>query len=29
MNFEFSDDIKVLKQRIREFIDNEVDPHAM
>lgn len=29
MNFEFSDDIKVLKQGIREFIDNEVEPHAM
>lgn len=29
MNFELSEDIKLLKQGIREFIDNEVDPHAM
>lgn len=29
MNFELSDDIKLLKQGIREFIDNEVDPYAM
>ncbi|MGW8428102.1 acyl-CoA dehydrogenase family protein [Peribacillus simplex] len=29
MNFELSDEIKSLKRGIREFIDNEVDPHAM
>ncbi len=29
MNFELSDEIKSLKQGIREFIDNEVDPHAL
>ncbi|MGE7121635.1 acyl-CoA dehydrogenase family protein [Peribacillus sp. NPDC046944] len=29
MDFEFSDDVTLLKQGIREFIDNEVEPHAM
>ena len=29
MGFEFSDDTSLLKQDIREFIDNEVEPHAM
>ena len=29
MNFELSEDIKLLKEGIRDFIDNEVDPQAM
>ncbi|RLL46884.1 acyl-CoA dehydrogenase [Oceanobacillus piezotolerans] len=29
MNFEFSEDIKSLKEGIRDFIDNEVEPYAM
>ncbi|MCM3654600.1 acyl-CoA dehydrogenase family protein [Metabacillus litoralis] len=29
MNFELSEDVKLLKQGIRNFIDNEVDPHSM
>ena len=29
MNFELSEDIKFLKQSIKDFIDNEVDPLAM
>ena len=29
MNFELSEDIKFLKQSIRDFIDSEVDPLAM
>jgi len=29
MNFELSEDIKSLKQGIRDFIDHEVDPKAM
>ena len=29
MNFELSEDIKLLKEGIRDFVDNEVDPQAM
>ncbi|GAB6255310.1 MULTISPECIES: acyl-CoA dehydrogenase family protein [Peribacillus] len=29
MNFELTEDVKLLKQGIRNFIDNEVDPQAM
>ena len=29
VNFELSEDIKFLKQGIRDFIDSEVDPLAM
>ena len=29
LDFEFSDDGSLLKQDIREFIDNEVEPHVL
>lgn len=29
MNFELSEDIKLLKEGIRDFVDNEVEPQAM
>jgi acyl-CoA dehydrogenase len=29
MDFQFDEDILMLKRNIREFIENEVDPHAM
>ena len=29
MDFELSEDIKFLKQSIKDFIDSEVDPLAM
>ena len=29
MNFELSEDIKLLKEGIRDFVDHEVEPQAM
>ena len=29
MNFQLSEDIRFLKQSIRDFVDSEVDPLAM